>query len=126
MRYLIVLICVFSLISCQSQKDQIKGEWTVDGLSEFPLSISNYGDLMFDKSSRALFDGEQLKLFSNDSFKEKVDYKIEDGKLILIYADYGIPFEIEYLTEGKLILIGGGCGNTQKERERYFKLELKR
>ena len=126
MRYLIILISAVTIISCQSKQDKIRGEWSVANLSEYPLSITNYGDMTFNKSSKALFDNQKLIISNTDSRIEKFNYKVEDGKLIIIYCDYGIPLKIEELTETKLILTGGGFGNTENERNRYFKLELKK
>jgi hypothetical protein len=126
MRYLNVLYSLSLLISCQSQQDKIIGKWKVENLSEYPLSISNYGDMIFDVSSIVLFDGEHLTISNPDSMIENYKYTVEDGELIIIYSDYGIPLTIEELTATKLTLTGGGSGNTEKERSRYFKLELKR
>lgn len=126
MRYLILLISTIALISCQSQTEKIKGEWSIVNLSEYPLSVTNYGDMTFDKSSKALFENKILTISSSDSTTENFNYKVEDGKLIIIYSDYGILLEIVELTETKMILKGGGFGNTEKERNRYFKLEFKK
>lgn len=94
-------------------------------LSDYPLSITNYGDMTFNKLSKALFENQKLTI-SSTTQNRKLNYKVEDGKLIIIYSDYGIPLEIVELTVTKMILTGGGFGITEKERNRFFKLELKK
>ena len=128
MKYSLLIICVILCFSCQSQQDRIVGEWAVKNLSEYPLSITHYGDIKFNKSSRVLFDNEQLTVYTSDSLmdKERFNYSIEDGELIIMYSDYGIPLEIKKLTKNTLVLYGGGFGNTDEERSRHFEIELKR
>lgn len=95
-------------------------------LCQYPLSVTNYGDMSFDKPSEVFFNGEELLISDSISILENFNYEAENGKLIIYYSTYGIPLDIQDLTKTKLTLVGGGFGNSLEEQSRYFKIELKR
>lgn len=43
---------------------RFKGEWSVSVISDYPLSITNYGDMTFNKLSKALFENQKLTISS--------------------------------------------------------------
>ena len=96
------------------------GTWKTVELSQYPLTITNYGDAKFDKGSRLIFDSTgELHIFLLDTTKtpETFNYKIEDDKIIMWYSDYGIPLTIKELGDNELELETGGFGNTEEIRK---------
>jgi len=97
--YLILLF----IVSCQSQQDKIKGEWKIENLSEYPLSLINNGNITFTKSSKVLFDNFKMTIIFSEANKENViyNYEIDNGELVIWYSDYGIPLRIKKLSKKK-------------------------
>jgi hypothetical protein len=112
-----LLVLLFS--SCD-KTDRIIGTWKTVELSQYPLTITNYGDAKFDKGSRLTFDNKGLvHIFLTDTTKapETFNYKIQDDKVIMLYSDYGIPLTIKELDDNELELETGGFGNTEEIRK---------
>jgi hypothetical protein len=119
MRRLTIMVLVLLFSSCD-KTDRIRGTWKTVELSQYPLTITNYGDGKFDKGSRLTFDNKgQLRIFLTDTTKtpETFNYKIQDDKVILWYSDYGIPLTIKELDDNELELETGGFGNTEEIRK---------
>lgn len=98
-------------------------------LSNYPLTISNYGDAKFDKGSRLTIDNKgQLHIFLSDTRKtpETFNYKSQDDKVIMWYRDYGIPLTIKKRNDNELELQTGGFGNTEEQRKVVKNLNFER
>jgi hypothetical protein len=112
-----LLVLLFS--GCD-KTDKIMGTWQTVELSQYPLTITNYGDAKFDKGSRLTFDNKgRFHIFLTDTTKtpETFNYKIQDDKVIMWYSDYGIPLTIKELDDNELELEIGGFGNTEEIRK---------
>ena len=129
MRLSLIILFLTLLSACGSNKYKITGIWKVESLSEYPLSVTNYDDITFDAGSTAFFSSDNiLQIFLTDttSIPETLRFNISNSDLTLIYGDYGIPLNIEKLTEKELILIGGGFGNSDEDRSRSIKLKFRK
>ena len=129
-RYLIkiaVIILTLSTTSCDYKKEDLIGEWNVAELSEYPLSITNYDDARLDKNFKLVIrKNGKLDFYLKDKLTESYSYYLEDNDLIMVYSDYGIPLDIIKLNSKELILETGGFGNTELERSRKIRIELKK
>ena len=114
------------LFSCDNG-ERIQGTWKVTELSNYPLTVTNYGDAKFDKGSRLTFDNKgQLHIFLSDTTEtpETFKYEIQDDKVIMWYSDYGIHLKINELSDNELELETGGFGNTEEIRKVIKNLKL--
>jgi hypothetical protein len=119
LRSLTIVLLVLLFFSCD-KTDKIIGTWEIVELSQYPLTITNYGDAKFDKGSRLTFDKKrQLHIFLTDTTKtpETFNYKIQEDEVIMSYSDYAIPLTIKELDENELELETGGFGNTEEIRK---------
>ena len=129
-RYLIkiaVIILTLSTTSCDYKKEDLIGEWNVTELSEYPLSITNYNDATLDENSKLVIrKNGKLDFYLKDTLSESYSYYFENNDLVMVYSDYGIPLDIIKLNSKELILETGGFGNTELERNRKIRIELKK
>lgn len=128
-RVTIIYVALTLLLASCDKSDMILGTWRVVELSQYPLTITNYGDAKFGKGSRLTFDNNgQFHIALTDTTKasETFDYKIQDDKVIMWYSDYGIPLTIKELNDSELELETGGFGNTEAERNVIKNLKFKK
>jgi hypothetical protein len=103
-----------------TREKESRGPWKVTELSNYPLTVTNYGDAKFDKGCRLTFDNKgQFYILLSDTTEtpETFNYEIHDDKLIMWYSDYGIPLKIRELSDNELELETSGFGNTEEIRK---------
>jgi hypothetical protein len=106
MRALTLILFIVVLPGCDNSW-RIQATWEVTELSQYPLSITDYGDAKLDKGSRLWFDNQgQLHIFLTDTTRrpETFNYVIQDDDIIMWYSDYGIPLTINNLNDDELEL----------------------
>src|SRR5690606_18578219 len=108
------LLISIVLLQLGCSQTNLQDKWEVIGISGDSLSLSGYGDLKFKPGYEVEFDDNKINITSNDdeTTTESYDYRLNDDQLIIIYSDYGLPIELETKDENKLILYGGGWGNS--------------
>jgi hypothetical protein len=117
-RILTFLVLILILLSCD-RADKIQGTWRTTELSQYPLTITNYGDAKFNKGTLLTFEQGHFHIQLADTTKnaETFDYKVQGDEIVMWYSDYGIPLTIKTLTDNELELETGGFGNTEEERK---------
>ncbi len=122
-----VILLTLSVTSCDYKKEDLIGEWSVTELSEYPLSITNYDAAMLDKNSKLVIrKNGKIDFYLKGQLTESYSYYLENNNLVMVYSDYGIPLDIIKLNYKELILETGGFGNTELERSRKIRIELKK
>jgi hypothetical protein len=104
-RTLTIFILTLILISCD-KADKIRGTWKATELSQYPLTVTNYGDAKFDKGTLLTFEQGHFHIQLTDITKnvETFDYKFQGDEVVMWYSDYGIPLTIKNLTDNELEL----------------------
>lgn len=122
--FILLILVITCLIGCNN--DPLIGRWEVKGLSVDSLSISGYNDLLVTKNSQVEFINDKLNIYDGNSKKprETYSYEISEGKLIIIYSNYGMPLKIDKNGKNELMLYGGGWGNSIEEQKEYFIIVL--
>jgi len=106
----------------------VEGSWQVIELSESPMSILGYGDMVLEHNSHVeIREDDKIYFFrTKESDPEIYPYEIDDSELVIWYSDFGVPLKIKEIDSDKIELSLTGMGNSIEEQKKMIRIKLKK